>query len=50
VAQHLLRQAAIVRALFLASLATGMLGLVVIYSLLGHASRHGYRAVQAVST
>jgi uncharacterized membrane protein len=38
--------AAIVLALFLASLATGMLGLVVIYPLLGHATWHAYRAVQ----
>jgi len=32
--------------LFLASLATGMLGLIVIYPLLGHATWHAYRAVQ----
>jgi uncharacterized membrane protein len=38
--------AAIVLVLFLASLATGMLGLVVIYPLLGHATWHAYRAVQ----
>jgi uncharacterized membrane protein len=46
----LLIWAAIVLVLFVASLATGMLGLVVIYPLLGHASWHAYRAVQAVST
>jgi len=38
--------AAIVLVLFLASLATGMLGLIVIYPLLGHATWHAYRAVQ----
>ena len=38
--------AVIVLALFLASLATGMLGLIVIYPLLGHATWHAYRAVQ----
>lgn len=43
----LLIWAAIVLALFLASLATFMLGLVVIYPLLGHATWHAYRAVQA---
>ena len=42
----LLIWAMIVLALFLASLATGMLGLVVIYPLLGHATWHAYRAVQ----
>ena len=42
----LLVWAAIVLVLFLASLATGMLGLVVIYPLLGHATWHAYRAVQ----
>ena len=42
----LLVWAAIVLALFLASLATGMLALVVIYPLLGHATWHAYRAVQ----
>ncbi|MFH0302372.1 DUF2189 domain-containing protein [Bradyrhizobium sp. 31Argb] len=42
----LLIWAAIVLALFLASLATGMLGLVVIYPLLGHATWHAYRAAQ----
>jgi uncharacterized membrane protein len=42
----LLIWAAIVLALFLVSLATGMLGLVVIYPLLGHATWHAYRAVQ----
>jgi uncharacterized membrane protein len=39
--------AAIVLGLFLASLATCMLGLVVIYPLLGHATWHAYRAVQS---
>jgi uncharacterized membrane protein len=38
--------AAIVLALFLVSLATAMLGLIVIYPLLGHATWHAYRAVQ----
>src|SRR5215831_18908211 len=38
--------AVIVLALFLVSLATGMLGLIVIYPLLGHATWHAYRAVQ----
>jgi uncharacterized membrane protein len=42
----LLIWAAIVLALFLVSLATGMLGLIVIYPLLGHATWHAYRAVQ----
>jgi uncharacterized membrane protein len=44
--QVLLIWAAIVLVLFLASLATAMLGLVVIYPLLGHATWHAYRAVQ----
>jgi uncharacterized membrane protein len=43
----LLVWAAIVLALFLLSLATGMIGLIVIYPLLGHATWHAYRAVQA---
>jgi uncharacterized membrane protein len=38
--------AAIVLALFLVSLATGMLGLIVIYPLLGHATWHAYRSLQ----
>jgi uncharacterized membrane protein len=38
--------AIIVLALFLVSLATGMLGLIVIYPLLGHATWHAYRAVE----
>jgi len=38
--------AGIVLALFLVSLATGMLGLIVIYPLLGHATWHAYRAVE----
>ena len=42
----LLIWAAIVLALFLVSLATCLLGLVVIYPLLGHATWHAYRAVQ----
>jgi uncharacterized membrane protein len=42
----LLIWAAIVLALFLLSLATGMLGLIVIYPLLGHATWHACRAVQ----
>lgn len=42
----LLIWAAIVLVLFLAGLATGMLGLIVIYPLLGHATWHAYRAVQ----
>jgi uncharacterized membrane protein len=36
----------IVLALFLLSLATGMLGLILIYPLLGHATWHAYRAVR----
>jgi uncharacterized membrane protein len=42
----LLIWAAIVLALFLVSLATCMLGLIVIYPLLGHATWHAYRAVR----
>jgi uncharacterized membrane protein len=42
----LLVWALIVLALFLLSLATGMLGLIVIYPLLGHATWHAYRAVR----
>ncbi|UGY15625.1 DUF2189 domain-containing protein [Bradyrhizobium septentrionale] len=42
----LLIWAVIVLALFLMSLATCMLGLVVIYPLLGHATWHAYRAAQ----
>ena len=42
----LLVWAAIVLGLFLASLATGMVGLIVIFPLLGHATWHAYRAVQ----
>jgi len=38
--------AIIVLALFLVSLATGMLGLIVIYPLLGHATWRAYRAVE----
>src|SRR4029077_9715780 len=40
--------AAVVLALFLLSLATGMLGLIVIFPLLGHATWHAYREVQTV--
>ena len=42
----LLIWAAIVLALFLVSLATAMVGLIVIYPLLGHATWHAYRAVR----
>jgi uncharacterized membrane protein len=42
----LLVWATIVLALFLLSLATAMLGLIVIYPLLGHATWHAYRAMQ----
>jgi uncharacterized membrane protein len=42
----LLIWAAIVLLLFLASLVTGMVGLIVIYPLLGHATWHAYRSVQ----
>lgn len=45
----LLIWAAIVAVLFVFSLVTGMLGLIVIYPLLGHASWHAYRAVQTVA-
>jgi len=38
--------AVIVLGLFLASLASAMLGLILIYPLLGHATWHAYRAVQ----
>jgi uncharacterized membrane protein len=41
--------AAVVLALFLLSLVTGMLGLIVIYPLLGHATWHAYRAVQTAA-
>ncbi|MEW9307167.1 DUF2189 domain-containing protein [Labrys neptuniae] len=37
---------AIVLVLFLVSLATGMLGLIVIFPLLGHATWHSYRAIE----
>jgi uncharacterized membrane protein len=43
----LLVWAVIVLALFLVSLATGMIGLIVVYPLLGHATWHAYRTVQA---
>jgi uncharacterized membrane protein len=45
----LLIWAAIVLALFIASLTTGMLGLIVIYPLLGHATWHAYRAVETAA-
>jgi uncharacterized membrane protein len=38
---------AIVLALFLASLATGLLGLIVVYPVLGHGTWHAYRAIRA---
>jgi uncharacterized membrane protein len=41
----LLIWAAIVLVLFLVTLTTGMLGLIVVYPLLGHATWHAYRAV-----
>ena len=37
---------AIVLVLFLASLVTGLLGLVVIFPLLGHATWHSYKALR----
>jgi uncharacterized membrane protein len=39
--------AAIVLALFLASLATGLIGLIVAFPLLGHGTWHAYRAIRA---
>jgi len=36
---------AIVLALFLLSLATGMLGLIIVFPLLGHGTWHAYRAI-----
>lgn len=42
----LLVWATIVLVLFLLSLATGMIGLIVIYPLLGHATWHAYRAIR----
>jgi uncharacterized membrane protein len=45
----LLLWAVIVLALFLMSLATGMLGLIVIYPLLGHATWHAYRDMQTAA-
>ena len=38
---------AIVLALFLASLATGLLGLIVVFPVLGHGTWHAYRAIRA---
>lgn len=40
---------AVVLALFLASIVTGMLGLIVVFPLLGHASWHAYRSIGADS-
>ena len=37
---------AIVLGLFLLSVATGLLGLIVIFPLLGHATWHSYRAIR----
>ena len=37
---------AIVSALFLVSLATGLIGLVIVFPLLGHATWHSYRAIR----
>jgi len=37
---------AIVLALFLASLATGLIGLIVVFPLLGHATWHSYKAIR----
>jgi uncharacterized membrane protein len=37
---------AIVLALFLISLATGLLGLIVVFPLLGHGTWHAYRAIR----
>jgi len=37
---------AVVLALFLASIVTGMLGLIVVFPLLGHASWHAYRSIE----
>ena len=41
---------AIVLALFLLSLATGLLGLIVVFPLLGHGTWHAYRAMQNPSS
>jgi uncharacterized membrane protein len=38
--------AVIVLALFLLSVATGLLGLIIVFPWLGHATWHAYRAVQ----
>ena len=37
---------AVVLGLFLFSLATGLLGLIVVFPLLGHATWHSYRAIK----
>ena len=42
----MLAWAAIVVALFLAALATGLLGLIVVFPVLGHATWHAYRAIR----
>jgi uncharacterized membrane protein len=39
----------IVLALFLVSLATGLLGLIVVFPLLGHGTWHAYRAIRAAA-
>ena len=41
---------AIVLALFLLSLATGLLGLIVVFPLLGHGTWHAYRAIRQLTT
>lgn len=41
----LLTWGAIVLALFLVSLATGLLGLIVVFPVLGHGTWHAYRAI-----
>lgn len=46
-ARVLLTWGAIVLALFLASLATGLIGLVVVFPVLGHGTWHAYRAIRA---
>lgn len=38
---------AIVLALFLASLATGLIGLIIVFPMLGHGTWHAYRAIRA---
>ena len=41
---------AIVLALFVLSLATGLLGLIVVFPLLGHGTWHAYRAIRQLTT